>query len=135
MRKILFRGKDVRNGEWREGGFLYDSMSPYAHIYTYTTNPKVYPTDRMTFGQYIDKLDSNGTKIFEGDIVRNPDGEIGEIMWYGKYGSFVIIRHDPPWPKSNIGFLYDKDFLDIEVIGNIFDNPELLEGDQCFENT
>jgi uncharacterized phage protein (TIGR01671 family) len=68
-----------------------------------------------TVGQYTELKDKNGVNIFDGDIV-NCEGCIDKVVWMGA--------------AFNVGEDY-LDFLagtDIEVIGNIHDNPELLEG-------
>ena len=60
--------------------------------------------------QYIGLKDKNGKEIYEGDIVKNRDGQIYEIEF--KFNSF--------------NGKYMVDFWELEVIGNIWENPELL---------
>ena len=91
---------------------------------------KHYQVDPSTVCQYTGLKDKNGKKIFEGDIIQIPDdynefghsaGEIYEI--YFRYGGF---RLKPKYSKARGYWLEDDET--VEVIGNIFDNKELLEG-------
>ena len=76
-----------------------------------------------TVGQYTGLHDKNGKEIYEGDIVTNRDKNIKYIVeWYD-----TGLRARQYKNKSYIGLEYWKDVL--EVIGNIYDNPELLEGE------
>lgn len=83
-----------------------------------------------TVGQYTGLKDKNGTKIFEGDIIHTYHGN-GKIVYSQQYALFGYIMIE----KDNTEKEYDYRFTDvviedgIEVIGNIYDNPELLEGE------
>ena len=127
MREILFRGKDIISGEWITG-FLVDGQ----HIGCWVESNPVRPE---TVGQFTGLTDKNGKKIFEGDICTYPDGwvdyagdgvetfSVGVVAWDEKNPSFYL--------TNNIGVEWDEiwDAVDeITVIGNIHDNPELLEG-------
>lgn len=113
MREILFRGKRVDNGKWVVGYFfnLNDRESDL---------PK-------TVGQYTGLTDKNGKKIFEGDIIVITDA-------YGNKVTYTVEYKPTAFCVSQLGVNYSTylgDFnngkYEIEIIGNIYDNPELLE--------
>lgn len=141
MREIEFRAKRKDNGEWVYGS-LIRSDEFYGEI---RETPKYYicpfettfeydecsdDSDEViteTIGQYVGLKDKNGTKIFEGDILKQAPYMCDENPCVVCYDTEV---------GSGIGFyLYtycDRQVLsdeweDFEVIGNIYDNPELLE--------
>ena len=136
MREILFRGKDINNGEWITG-FLVDGT----HIGSWLECVPVHPE---TVGQFTGLTDKNGTKVFEGDIVQYSIEE-DQAVFVGavKFGEFNPDGGEPI--NTNVGFYVElsdqegkrtymrKDigfwvkFRKVEVIGNIHDNPELLE--------
>lgn len=117
MREILFRGKDIA-GNWHYGVPLV-----YAECLVLLAKPHTYSktVEANTVGQYIGLTDKNGTKIFEGDIVTMPSYHGGKhkTVVYFKNGKFAV-------DGSNYSF---KDIAprNMEVIGNIHDNPELLK--------
>lgn len=109
MREILFRGKKVDNEEWIEG-YLYrisEKMNPF--IMLPDRKGESYEVESKTVGQYTGLTDSNSKKIFEGDIMRSA----GNIVQFCEDG--FCINGDCSlglWKKT-------------EIIGNIYDNPEL----------
>lgn len=128
MREILFRGKRVDNGEWTEGDLIQSRDKTYIHpkansfrvsetgLSKLIVLREVYPE---TVGEYIGLTDKNGKKIFEGDIIRS-NSERGYIEYYPNDCAFdVVDDHGFYWLISEMS--------NIEVIGNIHDNPELLE--------
>lgn len=148
MCEILFRGKRIDSGEWAEG--YYVPMGEYHYILTgrlelvpyldfehFLVNPE-------TVSRFSGLTDRNGVKIFEGDIIKWRDstelsvgGQIAEVC-YGEY-----IDADSHFDDVySLGFyfkLFDKDKTcatinwlneyknNFDLIGNICDNPELLE--------
>lgn len=141
MREILFRGKRVDNGEWVYSSFIMQDkehklMSAEVELFD---GEKWRAVDPETVGQFIGLTDKNGKKIFEGDIVvtRFTTGQIcaiGDIQFAcGVYGVEWTCN------KKNKGMIgcfgqahnlrkLDDDIINnIEIIGNIHDNPELLE--------
>ncbi len=136
-REILFRGKRVDNWEWVKGYYCVGfETTEYPIIKTFNGfHHKVIPD---TVGQFTGLTDKNGVKIFAGDIVRasNIANSAVGIIRFGKYG---IVFGDK---KTHLGFYLDWNGTErgmlrsdlvywatmCEVISNIHDNPELLEG-------
>lgn len=130
MRDILLRGKRIATGNWVEGSLLnygdgdYDICSESGfpgELNKYAVYPE-------TIGQYTGLRDKNGTRIFEGDICRNTKtGEIVSVKWHGTMAGYVWSK-----PRNDNKNLYDfgelfRVYDKYEVIGNIHDNPELLD--------
>ena len=132
-REILFKAKKVDGGEWIEGYivkkhgtyFLYDINE------SDTCRQNNYLIDEDTICQYTGLTDKNGKKIFEGDIVRY--GEIcGEVKFGLHENNWQIDKYNQgffvTFPKENLlrnelGYWRNK----VVVVGNIYDNSELLE--------
>ena len=131
MREILFRGKD-KDGVWCKGFYCVFNRKSY-RIYTgYAETdcgdyyPDYFNVDPETIGQYTGLTDKNGTKIFEGDIV-NYNGTAHKVVFETRGGSAyfgIEINHIETW-----GFCLEVPTKLVEVIGNIYDNPELLRCD------
>lgn len=135
MREILFRGQTRRKGQKvRMDGTPVDSNWVYGGIclgtgdfsIIYTRDPvDKYSVYTDTVSQYTGLTDKNGTKIFEGDIVRCNrtmcDNE--EMVGYIVYDDCCFSVKENKTPNQPAMDLCD----DFEVIGNIHDNPELLE--------
>lgn len=120
-REILFRGKCVDNGEWVEGCFWKDIWGDNTeYIYYDGEDYEVIPE---TVGQYTGLTDKNDKKIFEGDIVTYKE-KIYTVDWCDDCVSFVLPCINYPELETDFRPFYGTD---LEVIGNIHDNPELLE--------
>ena len=125
MREILFRGKDLA-GNWHYGTPLVFSENFVCMTAPNTYNTSVIPE---TVGQYTGLTDKNGKKIFDGDICKNTKtGEIVSVKWHGTMAGYVWSKR-----KENNQHLFDfgelfRAYDKYEIIGNIHDNPELLEG-------
>ena len=134
MRDILFRGKAIDDGKWVYGSLIcagsfvailqneddvHPTDYPYLDSQLGTIDGKATPIDPSTIGQYIGLTDKNGKKIFEGDIVVNKEGTPYEVAFIEEYARFAFKRKGVVFgwfnPKS------------AEIIGNIYDNPKLLE--------
>ena len=148
MREIIFRGKRVDNGEWVEGGsllqFLMIGGCKKMSIAPRGTKPHIKKDGQViqaeeifpeTVGQYTGLTDKNGTRIFEGDIVKITGFHTTAIAAV-KYGSPSEKSRSWGWYfDDNNGHTYFlesqafcKDYNAI-IIGNIHDNPELLKGE------
>lgn len=129
MREILFRAKLLFNEKiWVYGSFVEEDYDEYPQIIS-NGDGGMYEVICETLGQYIGLLDKNGKKIFEGDICKvtlfTCEGEDKHYLCEVCFdcGSFVF--------RERSGFyilfvdIYDFE-TDVEVIGNIYDNPELI---------
>ena len=132
MREILFRGKREYTGEWIEG-YLYITQRGQCEISRYS---KSYDCERYTsvvipstVGQYTGLTDKNGKKIFEGDIIDTPD-RLVKVVWFVGNAQFDLhfIRYKDEVAITKFKGIHMYDLKEYEVIGNIHDNPELLEG-------
>lgn len=130
MREILFRGKRKDNGKW-VCGFLYVTNDSEYEISNYCNELNIERyTSRVipkTVGQFTGLTDKNGRKIFEGDIVNGLFcfGLILKSVVHFKDGVFGIVT-EYMGAKRFDGFNTICN-VEFEVIGNIHDNPELLE--------
>lgn len=120
MRDIIFRGKTVCDGDWVYGGITWNPSRKKFFIHTDWEEAKVIPE---TVGQYTGLTDKNGVKIFEGDIIHGKLGNFA-VRWSEYIGAFVAGISTKIMPCLNRGTM--KCY---EVVGNIHDNPELLESD------
>lgn len=122
-REILFRGKhDPKYGEGWCYGVPYTDHEGDCIIATH--NSKMVVIEK-TVGQYTGLTDKNGVKIFEGDFIRNQDGDIGRVTWYPEHIAFMIYCVN----KNKVFDMTGLDTSAVEVVGNIHDNPELLKGE------
>ena len=147
-REIIFRAKCF--GNWRYGSYVHFDKKPTHNCYNcnykdfIVTNEEdgehYYPiTDLSSLGQYTGLKDKNGKQIFEGDILKTPRGFIGQVIFgraeeecrhkvfgrmvidcYTTYG-WIFVRGD------GYKCAIDDELLEGEIIGNVFDNPELIE--------
>ena len=120
MREILFRGKDIR-GEWEYGVPVFSGLNNELAFMTqmHSNAHQVIPE---TVGQYTGLTDKNGKKIFEGDILKGSWNTIFKVVYDDCYLGFRAKE------KTDFHNCIDYYGLNtIEVIGNIYDNPELLE--------
>lgn len=126
MREILFRGNRIDNGEWAHG--LLTIMWGQYHIVDLCDENTAYPVGPATIGQYTGLTDKNGAKIFEGDIVRVPfwrsaqSGLTMKGIIEFRRASFSVLWEHRDYGRDFAGYIQD-----MEVIGNIHDNPELLK--------
>lgn len=131
MRDILFRGKREDNGEWIEGiPFPDDNWGITICRYNQMDgNIEGNEVDPSSVGRSTALADANGTKIFEGDIIKTKYGRLCKVVWFSsdcaQCWDLVPIEDKHLYPDK-----YDLwRSENLVVIGNIYDNPELLKGD------
>lgn len=147
MREILFRGKRLDNGEWVHGSFCMDAVEQFngvcgvdgfIRLYEKTKGKmQMHEVDRETVGQYTGLKDKNGKRIFEGDMIKPFDDEIDKMVVEFCHGQFLLCLYgergymaEYGWEESGNYGCFEAEPLssygdDMEVIGNIHDNPEL----------
>lgn len=133
MREILFRGKQLYDGEWVYGDLSFHVQDgiPYVFPADGYDSPDFYEVNPSTVGQYTGLKDKNGKKIFEGDILEDFVGDVYEVFYNTEHCAYMAhcrMAHRPE--KKGYCRLGDCCRLTIEVIGNIHDNPKLLEEEQ-----
>ena len=132
MRDIIFRGKRIDNGEWVEGYYIkakhhwhkrgihedwiLKGASQNGGWLAFGCRYAVIPE---TVGQYTGLKDKNGEMIFEGDIVKG--------TFYGYPMPFKNYVFEIGWQEDVAGYKANY-FENVEVIGNIYDNSELIGG-------
>lgn len=114
--RYLFRAKRIDNGEWTYG-YLYGIWERKYILWGMTNNvPDMTEVDPSTICQCTGLKDKNGTLIWENDILK--------YQWDGEE-RIDVIKYQPPIFTYSDSFRWS--LCEDEVIGNIFDNPELLE--------
>jgi uncharacterized phage protein (TIGR01671 family) len=145
MREILFRGKRTANDKWVSGYYVLrkrpyfkDKGANFEHIICdnlviddfndkqfVDTIMTAYVVDPETVGQYTGLTDTNGNKIFEGDVVwYDYEEERGIVQWDNDTARFIITCST---------FTVDFDSVygeELEIVGNVYDNAELIKEKQ-----
>lgn len=132
QREILFRGKSAVNGEWIEGYYVKTQVGknevhcivPFGRITDTIVDNGLYQILPATVGQYTGLTDKNGMRIFEGDIIKGKTKKTYAVEYSDRIAGFITRGMGVlSTPCMNPGTMQHY-----EVIGNIHDNPELLEG-------
>ena len=134
--RYLFRGKRIDTGEWIIGSLLVDKQQDIE------TGEQIeiigiYPSEYKDFAKKIDPSticqctglkDKNGNLIWENDIVKDKNGNLYKAFWQDNYYQFswICIKSNSLPVGAKWDFYSIRSF-EIEVIGNVFGNPELLE--------
>lgn len=124
--RYLFKGKRLDNGEWIVG-YLYrlsENNPPFIMLRKYGES---YEVDEHTICQCTGLTDKNGNLIWENDIVNTQYGK-AIVIWDKAEWRIKWIK-DTIWRKD-LHFWTNEDDWKCEVIGNIFDNPDLLESEE-----
>ena len=135
MREILFRAKNLYSNEWVDGFLVASKCNTYPDGFEMITYQGInhdelddyqpdflsFHVDPETIGQFTEKTVKNG-KVFDGDILKSIDG-IFLVRWDEEKSAFVMRFLEYPFETLYLEEMWD----DAEIIGNIHDNPELLE--------
>lgn len=132
MREILFKAKRIDNGEWAQGAVLFHDTDATTIFNQHMGDGSLqgFEVNPSTICQYTGLKDKNGNKIWENDIFQYTDGTMvtqKDLIEYNEtHASFVRLRNTE---KLGLQYLWIDEATcnHGEVIGNIFDNPELLQ--------
>ena len=129
--RYLSKAKRIDNGEWIVGYLYRLSENNPPFIMLCSKYGESYEVDEHTICQCTGLKDKNGKLIWENDIVQDKSGSLYKTFWRDKYYQFswACIKSDIFRIGAEWGLWSFKRF-EIEVIGNIFDNKELLESEE-----
>ena len=143
-REILFKAKRKnwrklpKEEGWVEGYVIRDDITGQAFIHAQGNSVNesqrigeegclrffAYEIDHETLCKYTGRIDKNGKRIWENSVVKTSTGIVGKVIWHDETAGFCLLPEN-----ENDDFLllsYWIEEYEIEVISNIFDNPELL---------
>lgn len=125
MRTIKFRGKTASWGWIYSRDIRHTVGSVFLDDEKYQGEEDCFiAVDPNSIGQYTGMEDAEGREIYEGDVIKDEVGEIYEVCWYDDLAAFMaeMTCNQKPF------MMYDISPKNCHVIGNIYDNPELLKG-------
>ena len=137
--RYLFRGKRTDNNEWEYGLPSYDEDGEIEEIEVWSEDDiNFYSVDPSTVCQCTGLKDKNGKLIWENDIVKDLFSDVCAQIKYGSYQNcfdstktehvgFYVCWSDKYTKRYRKDLGYWINMVDAEVVGNAFDNPELLE--------
>mgnify|MGYP000893586422 CR=1 FL=1 len=117
MREYKFRGKRIDNGEWVYGYVYKDALIGCNILQTKPCLAAIM-VDPSTAGQYTGLKDKNGKEIYEGDVVRLFGGEY--CQGYYEHDQTIVV-------KSAYDIVAMEESENVQLLGNVWDNPELLK--------
>lgn len=152
MKEVKFRGKRTDNGEWVYGNLVqmetserYGKQEVFSNTWiveiakeletrafsegcSVWANNDFIQVDPKTVGEYTGLKDKNGKEIFEGDILQSQHGQNGRVTWDESRLTYIVIwsAKTSKFAEEYDSYLYQALYRS-EVIGNIYENPELLE--------
>lgn len=154
MREILFKAKRIDNGEWIEGHYMECRGETFVGIDTSSMFEifcppviRCFKVSSETICQFTGLCDKNGKKIWEGDIIsyqrdnddcpfpnKDTKKRFGKVFYQGFRSTFAIgMGRNGSRSINDDLWKYVQNGNRVEVIGNRFDNPELLQCESDFE--
>lgn len=129
-REIKFRGKDKKTGEWLYGNLQVPTIEgvPY---FMWDKEKFQCEVETNTIGQFTGLKDKNGKEIYEGDILGCANPKIKHLVFYNERQGRFMAALDGNLEDDFVclcGFDSERWNASKEIIGNIYDNPELLKG-------
>lgn len=125
MRKIKFRGKTKKSDKWLYGNLVSDVRGEFAIVPPFEMSFQYcicdYNVNKKTIGQYTGLKDKYGREIYEGDILYYRDAKIKTPVTY-RNGGFYFSHYG----GTTFSAIADHEINKYTVVGNIYDNKELL---------
>jgi hypothetical protein len=132
MREIKFRGelREIKSGKNKTGDLMegdykhrweYFDLLGIRDIYFLNGLAVKDDWELINVGQFTGLTDRKGKEIYDGDLIKDPNGQVGKIFWNDSNAQFAV-----NWKMKDGSYETDTCFGYGEVIGNIYENPKLL---------